>query len=82
MSDFEERIIAGFRVRIDRTLCVAFEDCIGVEPTVFRMDESGTVTFVGGETDVTPQRLMQACEACPVSALSLFTATGEPLLNA
>ena len=81
MSNYEEREIAGLRVRIDRTLCVAFEDCIHLAPMVFRLDED-TVTFVDGETDITPQQLVQACEACPVSALSLFTASGEPILNA
>ena len=82
MSDFEERVIGGYRVRIDRTLCVAFEDCVSYAPTVFRMGDDGIVTFVEDPEEIAPQRLLQACEACPVSALSLFTPTGEPLLNA
>lgn len=74
-------MIAGLRVRIDRTLCVAFEDCVGVAPTVFRMDEDGIVTFIDGAADVTRERLFAACEECPVDALSLFEATGERLVG-
>jgi ferredoxin len=82
MINFEERMVAGLRVRIDRTLCVAFEDCIAMARTVFRLDDDGIVTFLDGADGITPQDLMRACEACPVDALSLFTPAGEPLLNA
>jgi ferredoxin len=82
MDQYEERVIAGLRVRIDRTLCVAFEDCAHLEPTVFHLADDGVVTFVAEPPPITQQQLMHACEACPVSALSLFTESGEPLLNA
>jgi ferredoxin len=82
MDQFEERVIAGLRVRIDRTLCVAFEDCVHVEPSVFHLADDGVVTFVAEPHTITPQQLMHACEACPVSALILFTEAGKPLLNA
>ena len=82
MTQYEERVIAGLRVRIDRTLCVAFEDCVHTDPSVFHLAEDGVVTFVVEPGPITAQQLMHACEACPVSALSLFTESGEPLLNA
>ena len=34
MSDFEDRTVGELRVRIDRTLCVGFGDCI-TEATSF-----------------------------------------------
>ena len=82
MDQYEERVIDGLRVRIDRTLCVAFEDCAHLQPTVFHLAEDGVITFVPDPPPITSQQLMQACEACPVSALSLFTESGEALLNA
>ena len=82
MDQFEERVIAGLRVRIDRSLCVSFEDCVHTEPSVFHLGEDGVATFISEIPPITQQQLMHACEACPVSALSLFTESGEPLLNA
>jgi ferredoxin len=81
MMQFEERTIAGLRVRIDRTLCVAFETCIDSAPEVFRFDEEGIVTFVDGPHDVVRARLAEACKGCPVDALSLFDADGVDLLQ-
>lgn len=79
--NYEERMVAGLRVRIDRTLCVAFETCIDVAPQVFRFDEEGIVSFVAGDHDVTRERLIEACNACPVDALSLFDGDGADLLR-
>ncbi|MGQ0814746.1 MAG: ferredoxin [Gemmatimonadota bacterium] len=74
---FEERTIAGLRVRIDRTLCVAFETCIDAAPEVFQFDAEGVVTFVDvAHHDVTRARLVEACKACPVDALTLFDEDG------
>ncbi|MGQ0560593.1 MAG: ferredoxin [Gemmatimonadota bacterium] len=78
---FEERTIAGVRVRIDRTLCVAFETCIDTAPEVFRFDDEGIVTFVDAAPALTRERLIEACRSCPVDALSLFDATGVDLLE-
>ena len=69
---FEERVIGGVRIRIDRTLCVAFETCIDSVPEVFRLADDGIVTFVDGAVDVMRGRLVEACQACPVDALSLI----------
>lgn len=81
MMQFEERTIAGFRVRIDRTLCVAFETCIDSAPDVFRFDDDGIVTFVDGPYSEVRERLVEACRSCPVDALSLFDANGADLLQ-
>ena len=67
----EERTVLGLRVRIDRTLCVAFETCIDLAPDVLRMDAIGVVTFVGGDPAIGRDRLVEACRACPVDALTV-----------
>lgn len=71
--------MAGITIRIDRTLCVAFETCIDLAPEAFRFDASGVVTFTGGGDDVPRDRLIEACKACPVDALSAFDESGQPL---
>ena len=72
MSEFEERIIAGLTVRIDRSLCVGFGDCIDQASDTFAFDEQGIATFTDGAGTVPPERLIAACEACPVDALVVF----------
>lgn len=78
---FEERVIAGLRLRIDRTLCVAFETCVDFAPQVFRLGQDGVITFVDEAADVDRERLVEACKSCPVDALSLFDANGVDLLQ-
>ena len=46
MSEFDERIVAGLRVRIDRNLCVGFGDCMKEAPEGFKLDDDGIAVFV------------------------------------
>ena len=80
MSHIEERSIGGVTVRIDRTLCVAFEVCIDLAPTVFVFDDEGIVTFTRTETDVAREHLIEACRACPVDALVVIDEAGTEIV--
>ena len=75
MSDFDERTVGDLRVRIDRTLCVGFGDCITEAPEAFVLDESGTAVFVKPEA-VERERLLRACDACPVDAITVWNNAG------
>jgi ferredoxin len=79
MSDFEERSVGDLRVRIDRTLCVGFGDCITEAPEAFVLDESGVAVFVRPE-DVDRARLLRACDACPVDAITVWNDTGSQIV--
>jgi len=73
VNDFAERVIGDLRVRIDRTLCVGFGDCIAQAPEAFVLDESGTAVFVKPDA-VERERLLRACDACPVDAITVWNA--------
>ena len=79
MADFEERVIGGLRVRIDRTLCVGFGDCINAAPDGFRFDPEGVVVFVEPEK-VDRAALLRACDVCPVDALTVWDETGAQIV--
>ena len=79
MSDFEERHVRELRVRIDRTLCVGFGDCITEAPEAFVLDESGTAVFVNPD-QVDRERLLRACDACPVDAITVWNETGSQIV--
>ncbi|HUP19334.1 MAG TPA: ferredoxin [Gemmatimonadota bacterium] len=67
-----ERRFGDVVVRIDRTLCVGFGDCVTEAPDTFALDDEGLAVFIGDGED--RERLRAACEACPVDALTLHEA--------
>lgn len=78
MSDAVERTVNGLRVIIERSLCVGFAQCVDVAEEAFVIDDDDVVAFASPE-QVTRQRLIEACRACPVEALVVFDADGKQL---
>ena len=79
MSDWDERVVHGLRVRIDRTLCVGFGDCVTEAPEGFRLDDGGVAVFVNPE-GVERDRLLRACDACPVDAITVWDGEDRQLV--
>ena len=77
----EERLVGALRVRIDRTLCVGFGDCITAAPEAFVLDDAGVAVFVNPDT-VERDRLLRACDACPVDAITVWDETGVQVVPA
>lgn len=80
LDQFEERVVAGLTVRIDRHLCVGFGDCIPPAPDAFAFDDEGVVTFLPTADGTTRDELVEACESCPVDALTLLEPGGDRLV--
>ena len=78
-AEFDERRIGDLRIRIDRTLCVGFGDCVTAAPEAFRLDDDGIAVFVAPEA-VARARLLEACGTCPVDALTVWDESGEQLV--
>jgi ferredoxin len=76
--DHDERIVGCLRVRIDRTLCVGFGDCVTESPEAFVLGDDDVVVFLSPES-VNPLHLQRACASCPVDALTLFDDQGNVL---
>jgi ferredoxin len=79
VADFEERVVAGLRVRIDRTLCVGFGDCVKESPEAFVLDAENVVIFVAPDS-VAREALLRACASCPVDALTVWGDDGQQLV--
>ena len=79
MSDFDERVIGGLRVRIDRTLCVGFGDCVTEAPEAFVLDDDSVAVFVNPE-QLDRERLLRACDVCPVDAITVWDVDGRQLV--
>jgi ferredoxin len=81
VAAFDEKQVNGLRVRIDRELCVGFGDCVTASPASFALDEEGLAVFKAPESE-SRERLVAACEACPVDALTAWDETGAQLAPA
>lgn len=79
MAEFEERQVGGLRVRIDRSLCVGFGDCIEGAPEAFVLDDEGLAVFKAPEA-VERARLLAACDACPVDAITVWDENGAQVV--
>lgn len=79
MVEFVEVKTGGLTVRIDRRLCVGFGDCIEAAPAAFAFDDEGIATFLPTIDSTHRERLLLACDICPVDAISLHDENGEPL---
>ena len=78
-EEFQERVVGDLRVRIDRTLCVGFGDCVEEAPQAFILADDGVVVFVEPE-GAGRERLLRACDACPVDALTVWDEQGRQLV--
>ena len=79
MSGVDECRVHGLTVRIDRSLCVGFGDCVTEAPQGFKLDAEGIAVFVDPNA-VERERLLRACEACPVDAITVWDADGRQLV--
>jgi ferredoxin len=79
VAESDERVVHGLRVRIDRSLCVGFGDCITEAPGAFELDEDGVVVFVAPDA-VEREQFLRACDACPVDALTVWDEDGRQLV--
>jgi ferredoxin len=79
MSQIDERRVGRLTLRIDRRLCVGFGDCIQVAPEAFALDDEGVAVVIEGADSVERDRLVEACRACPVDALTAHDENGELL---
>ena len=79
MSDYEDKEVGDLRIRIDRTLCVGFGDCVTAAPEAFKLDDEGIVIFVKPE-ETDRQKLIEACDTCPVDALTVWDSTGKQIV--
>lgn len=79
MSGPDERCVGDLRIQIDATLCVSFGDCVEAAPEAFGLDQEGIAIFLRPER-VDRERLLTACDVCPVDALTVWDADGTQLV--
>lgn len=79
MTHASEATLHELRIRIDRTLCVGFGDCVTLAPSLFALDDDGIAVFRSVDPLIEPAVILAACRACPVDALTVTNADGRQL---
>lgn len=74
-----EQTVHGLRVVIDRDQCVGFGDCVKEAPEGFTLDDETIAVFVTPE-NVERERLLRACDACPVDAITVYDERGKQIV--
>ena len=80
VQDLKEKGFAGLIVRIDRARCIATTNCIKLAPGQFELDDERVVTFKPDATEQEREALIEACDSCPVDALSVFDESGRQIV--
>lgn len=81
MSRLDERVAHRLRIVIDRDQCVGFGDCVTEAPEAFALDD-GTVAVFVEPSAVERARLLSACDACPVDAITVYDESGRQIVPA
>jgi ferredoxin len=79
MSETVERTVGDLTLRIDRSLCVGFAQCVDEAEEAFGLDDTDVVQFVSPD-QVPKDQLLRASAACPVEAILVFDADGAQLV--
>ncbi len=79
MTRLDERVVHGLRLVIDRDQCVGFGDCVKEAPEGFAQDDDTIAVFLNPE-HVERERLLQACDVCPVDAITVYDEEGKQIV--
>lgn len=80
IGDFVERKISGLTIRIDRSLCISTSNCMVAAPDVFEFDDEMICAFKENPADIERERLINACDLCPVDALIVIDSDGKQVV--
>jgi ferredoxin len=75
-----ERTIGDLTVCIDRDGCISSGNCVKVAPALFQLDSESIVAFAPAAESVERERILDACQVCPVEALAVKDASGRRLV--
>ncbi len=75
-----ETTIGDLTVRIDRDQCIGTANCVKIAPQIFEIDEDNIVRFKPTLGRIEREQLIEACDVCPVDALTVLSSDGTQLV--
>lgn len=68
----------GYRIRIDRELCIGAASCVALAPDIFKLDSEGIAIITDPDGDLLAA-LMEAAKSCPTNAIIVEDPTGNQI---
>ena len=81
-DDQQHKQIGDLTVIIERNQCIGSGNCTKVAPELFELDDSNIVTFAAQAGQIERERVIEACDVCPVDALVARDAAGRRIVPA
>jgi ferredoxin len=66
------------KITVDRELCQGIGNCVAVAPGVFKLDKDNKAV-ANNVRSISPEKLREAAESCPLSAIILQDDQGEQI---
>jgi ferredoxin len=60
-----------YRLKINRSLCTGYAECVGIAPEVFALDENNVCLVLDPEA-ADDETVLDAARACPVDAITVI----------
>ncbi|HEU5041151.1 MAG TPA: ferredoxin [Gemmatimonadales bacterium] len=60
-----------YRIRINRSLCSGYAECVGLAPEVFRLGDDDVCVVIDPE-GADAEAILDAARGCPVDAITLM----------
>lgn len=60
-----------YQIRIDRSLCSGYAECVGLAPEVFMLGDDNVCVVIDAEGS-DDESILDAARACPVDAITLI----------
>ncbi len=80
-ANIVKRRLGNCTIVIDRDLCIGNQSCVNVAPEVFELDDEDITSVKPDAPVIDRARLAEACESCPVSALTLLDENDDPIVG-
>jgi ferredoxin len=61
----------AYRLRIDRSLCTGYAECVGIAPEVLALDGDNLCVILDPDA-ADDETLLDAARACPVDAITVI----------
>jgi ferredoxin len=65
-----------YRIKIDRSLCTGYGECVGIAPDVFTLSDDN-LSMVLDPEGASDEDVLDAARACPVDAITLIDEHGD-----
>jgi ferredoxin len=69
--------IHGWKVWVDRKLCIGVATCIAVAENTYKLDKEGKAVFLDTAEKDSKETILDSAKACPVAAIIIEDENGK-----